>query len=90
MIQLKTNKTTKLPDHRVTLTAEEVRNYVMPRFKYLMQGKTFKKVRWTGKGVELYYKTFADGVKVAIMEPGGGYPETFYSINDLEELLLPF
>lgn len=88
-IQLKTNLTTKNPEHRVTVTKEEVRSYILPRFKYFM-GKTWKKVRWTNKGVELYYKTFGNEVKVAIMEQGGGYPETFYSINDLEELLLPF
>lgn len=89
-IQLKTNKTTKNPEHRLTFTGKEVREYMMPRFKYMNQGKTWKKIRWTGKGVELYYKTFGNEVKVAIMEQGGGYPETFYSINDLEAMLLPF
>ena len=89
-IQLKTNKTTKNPDHRVTVTSKEVREYMLPRFKYFTGGAKFKKVRWTGKGLELYYKTFGNEVKVALLESGGGYPETFYSINDLEAMLLPF
>lgn len=89
-IQLKTNKTTKNPDHRVTVTSKEVREYMMPRFKYFTNGAKFKKIRWANKGLELYYKIFGDEVKVALLESGGGYPETFYSINDLEQLLLPF
>ena len=89
-IQLRTNKTTKNPDHRVTVTSKEVREYIMPRFKYFTNGAKFKKVRWTGKGLELYYKKFGDEVKVALLESGGGYPGFFYSINDLEQLLLPF
>lgn len=89
-IQVKTNKTSKNPDHRVSVTKEEVRNYILPRFKYFTNGAKFKKVRWANKGVELYYKKFGDEVKVALLESGGGYPGTFYSINDLEQLLLPF
>ncbi len=71
-IQLKTNKTTKNPDHRFTVTSKEVREYMMPRFKYIRA--KFKKVRWVNKGVELYYKKFGDEVKVALLEQGGGYP----------------
>ena len=89
-IQVKTNKTSKNPEHRVSVTKEEVRNYILPRFKYFTGGAKFKKVRWVGRGLELYYKKFGDEVKVALLESGGGYPETFYSINDLEQLLLPF
>lgn len=88
-VQLKSNLSSKHPGHHVIVSSKEVREYIMPRFKYFM-GKTWKKVRWTNKGLELYYKKFGDEVKVALLESGGGYPETFYSINDLEQLLLPF
>ena len=89
-VQLKSNLSTKYPGHRVTVTSKEIREYMLPRFKYFTNGAKFKKVRWANKGLELYYKIFGGEVKVALLEQGGGYPETFYSINDLEAMLLPF
>ncbi len=89
-VQLKSNLSSKQPGHRITVTSKEIREYMLPRFKYFTNGAKFKKIRWVNKGLELYYKKFGDEVKVALLEQGGGYPETFYSINDLEAMLLPF
>lgn len=92
MIQVKTNKTKSEHDHRLELTTKEVRNYVFPRFKYFTNGTKFKKVRWTGKnGLTLHYKRFEDGtVKVGFEENGYGVATDYYTLNQLEELMLPF
>lgn len=46
-MQVKTNRTKCAPQHRLTLSIKETREYVMPRFKHI-SGK-FKVIPWTGK-----------------------------------------
>ena len=90
-LSVKTNRTKSEPEHRLTLTVNETRNFVLPRFKYINNGK-FKVIIWTGKnGLKLHYKKNDDGtVKVGFEEPGYGVAETYYTINDLENLMMPF
>ena len=89
-MEVKTNRTKCVPQHRLTLSIKETREYVMPRFKYL-NGK-FKVIPWTGKnGLKLHFKKYEDGkVKVGFEEKGFGVAETYYSIDELEALMMPF
>lgn len=86
-VSVETNKTKTDKDHRMTFTVKEIRDFVLPRFNY-MKDRKYKMVKWHNHdGLELWYKKFDGVVKVAFVEPGGGYPETFYSIDELEQLL---
>lgn len=89
-MQVKTNRTKCAPQHRLTLSIKETREYVMPRFKHI-SGK-FKVIPWTGKnGLKLHFKKYDDGkVKVGFEERGFGVTETYYSIDELEALMMPF
>ena len=90
-MEVKSNRTKAEPGHRLTLSIKETREYVMPRFKFFTNGK-FKLIQWTGKnGLKLHFKKYDDGkVKVGFEERGFGVAETYYSIDELEALMMPF
>ena len=89
-MEVKTNKTKFESGYRLTLTTKETREYVMPRFKHI-SGK-FKLILWPGKnGLRLHFKKYCDGtVKVGFEERGFGVTETYYTMDELETLMLPF
>lgn len=89
-MHVKTNRTKSEPEHRLELTIKEVRTFVLPRFKYF-SGK-FKLVPWIGKnGLKLHYKKYEDGtVKVGFEENGCGVAETYYTVDELEAMMMPF
>ena len=90
-MKVKTNRTNYQPEYRLELTTKEVRDFVMPRFRH-MKDRKFKVVPWTGKnGLKLHFKKYDDGtVKVGFEEPGYGVTEEYYTVNELEELMMPF
>jgi len=87
---VKTNKTKTQPEHRLELTTKEVRNFVLPRFKYFTT--KFKVVPWVNKGgLKLHYKKHQDGtVSVGFEEPGFGVADRYYTIDELEQKMMPF
>lgn len=90
MVQVETNRTSREQEHRLELTVNEIRNYVFPRYKY-MSGN-FKLVKWTGKGgLALHYKRDPEHpeiVRVGFEEPGYGVANVYYTLDDLEALIL--
>lgn len=88
---VKTNRTKREPQHRLSLTTNETRNFVFPRFKFFTNGK-FKVIPWTGKnGLKLHFKKYDDGtVKVGFEENGYGVADTYYTMDELEALMMPF
>lgn len=90
-LSVETNRTSREPEHRLTLTVKETRNFVLPRFKYFPNGR-FKLIQWKGKdGLKLHYKKDRDGkVTVGFEENGYGVAETYYTIDELEALMMPF
>ena len=91
MIQVKTNRTAREPEHRLSLTTKEVREFVFTRFKFMPTDKKFKMVKWHNhNGLVLHYKKTDDGVKVGFEESGYGVTTEYYTLNQLEELMLPF
>lgn len=94
-IQVKTNRTKVQPSHRLELTAKEVREFVLPRFVHWPRSargpRMFKVITWPGKdGLKLHYKKYDDEVKVGFEEPGYGVTEGFYTLDELEDMMLPF
>ena len=89
-LSVETNRTSREPDHRLTLTVKETREFVMPRFKFI-NGK-FKIVPWHyHDGLKLHFKKYADGtVRVGFEENGYGVTETYYTMDELEALMMPF
>lgn len=91
MIEVKTNRTNREPEHRLGLTVFELRNYVFPRFKNIPNGR-FKVIRWTGKGgLALHYKRdpqHPEIVRVGFEEPGYGVAEVYYTMDELEQIIL--
>ena len=73
------------------LTVKEIRNYVFPRFKNFPNGR-FKIVKWKYKepSISLYYRKEKDAVRVGFMVSGHGMPERFYTMDELEALMMPF
>lgn len=91
MIEVKTNRTARQPEYRLRLTTKEVRDFVFLRFKFMPTDKKFKLVKWTNhNGLVLHYKKTDEGVKVGFEEPGYGVTGAYYTLNQLEELMLPF
>lgn len=90
-IKLKTNRTKYEPEHRLTLTVKEVRNYVFPRFKYFQPGAKFKMVTWREKGgLKLHYKNDGTTKSVGIEENGYGVASKYYTLDELESMMMPF
>ncbi len=73
------------------LTVKEVRNYVFPRFKNIPNGR-FKISRWLYKEptMSLYYRKEKDVVRVGFMVSGHGIPTKWYTMDELEALMMPF
>lgn len=89
-VNVETNRTYREPEHRLELTTKEIRDYVFPRFKYVPK-RGHKKVVWRHKpGLTLDYRTVNDQVVVGFTENGYGVPNKFYTLNELEELMMPF
>lgn len=95
-IQVKTNRTSYQPEHRLELDVKEVREFVFPRFGYWPRSargpKMFKVIPWTGKnGLMLHYKkNTQEPAVVGFEEPGYGVAETYYTLNELEDMMMPF
>ena len=90
-VELKTNRTKYEPEHRLTLTVKEVRNYVFPRFKYFQPGAKFKMVTWREKGgLKLHYKVNGATKTVGFEEAGYGVATEYYTLDELEALMMPF
>lgn len=81
---VKTNRTKREPEHRLTIKNKEIQDFVMPRFGRFTNGKKFKVVKWHNHGLELYFKDFGEVVKVAFVERGYGYPEDWYAKDELQ------
>lgn len=90
MVQVETNRTSREPEHRLELTVNEIRSYVFPRYKY-MSGN-FKVIKWRNKGgLALHYKRDPEHpeiVRVGFEEPGYGVANVYYTIDELEALIL--
>lgn len=91
MVEVKTNRSNREPEHRLGLTVSELRGYVFPRFKNIPNGK-FKISRWTGKGgLSLHYKRDPEHpeiVRVGFEESGYGVASVYYTMDELEALIL--
>jgi len=90
-MKVKSNRSNYQTEHRLELTTKEVREFVFPRFKY-MKDRKFKVITWPGKdGLKLHFKRIDGGnVKVGFEEPGYGVTEVYYTIDELEQLMMPF
>ena len=84
-MQVKTNRTKREPEHRLTIKNKEIQDFVIPRFTHFTGGKKFKVVKWHNHdGLELQFKDFGnDVVKVAFIERGYGYSEDWYGKEEL-------
>lgn len=89
-MHVETNRTAKEPGHLLELKVKEVRAFVMPRFRF-MNGK-FKIIPWHHHdGLKLHFKKYGDGtVRVGFEENGYGVAETYYTMDELEALMMPF
>lgn len=86
-MELITNKSKTNPEHRMVFAKREIRDFIIPRFGYMVKG--FKFVKWGEKqrGLELYYRTIDGVLKVGIMESGYGIPPVFYTKEELAAML---
>ncbi len=89
-VQLISNRTNHESDHRLTLTVKEIRTFVFPRFKYFKNAK-FKLVPWTGKnGLKLHYRNDGTTKSVGFEENGYGVASKYYTLDELESMMMPF
>ena len=73
-----TNTSKRDPNHIVTISADMMLNFIIPRFDY-MRGKKFKYIKVPGTQLTLHYNTVGDGVELGFEEPHNGVAETWYS-----------
>lgn len=73
-----TNASKRDSNHMVSISADMILNFIIPRFGY-MCGKKFKYVKIPGTQITLHYTTVGDEVKLGIEEPKNGVSETWYS-----------
>lgn len=87
-VRVRTNRSRTEPEHRISLTVSELRSYVFPRFGNIPNGR-FKVVRWRNKGgLSLHFKKNQSGVVVGFEESGHGVADTYYTMDELEGLIL--
>lgn len=72
-----TNASKRDPNHMVSISADMVLNYIVPRFGY-MRGKKFKYVKIPGTQMTLHYNTVDGEIKLGFEEPHNGVSETWY------------
>lgn len=78
-MKLLTNASKRDKDHMVSISADMVLNFIIPRFDY-MRGKKFKYIKVPGTQLTLHYNTAGDGeVELGFEEPHNGISETWYS-----------
>ena len=73
-----TNASKRDKDHMVSISADMVLNFIIPRFGY-MSGKKFKYIKIPGTQITLHYTTVGDEIKLGIEEPKNGVAETLYT-----------
>ena len=73
-----TNASKRDPNHMVSISADMILNFIIPRFGY-MGGKKFKYIKIPGTQITLHYTTVGDEVKLGIEEPKNGVSETWYT-----------
>ena len=80
-MEYRTNKSTRNPEHTITLTPNQVKD-VRSRFRFL-RGK-WKVVKLPGTNIDLHYKTIDGVVKVGFEERGYGVANDYYGIDEIK------
>lgn len=92
MIQVKTNATKRNPDHRIELNENQIKNFVLPRFKYMARSWKVVDASNIIPGLKLHFHVCKDGlVRVSFEEKGEGVAKDcdWYTMDELLDLL-PF
>lgn len=83
MIEVKTNRSYKEPEHRLQLTSKQVQD-VITRFKYMR--RKWKCVKLPNTDINLRYRKEDGVIRVGFEEGHYGVANDYYTLEEIKEL----